>query len=80
MFQNVSDFSRRIRTQLKTLAKNESDDAKLAQRLKTFAEGLLIVNENINDLINLTIGMNLDNNGTAVDAYGSERYGEGYGY
>ena len=34
----------------------------------------------IADHINLTIGMNLDNNGSAVDAYGSENCGEGYGY
>ena len=38
------------------------------------------IKTHIADLINLTIGMNLDNNGSAVDAYGSENCGEGYGY
>lgn len=64
------------------LAKDEGDDRKLAKKLKKFAGTLSqeSANQDISNLINLTIGMNIDNNGTAMDTYGSESCGAGYGY
>ena len=82
---SIRDMTHKVRAAVAKESPRTRNNSEFAQKIKSYTDKRFNKlgkkrGNSVQELINLTIGMNINNGGTSNDTYGSESLGPGYGY